>query len=73
MDEFWRGDYMQLNEFYNKPLNEIVKEMELADVKIHTDDDNIRTIEVKYAVSTKVANSKSKFCSNNKLQSYREF
>ena len=28
--------------------------MELADIKIHTDDDNnIRTIEVKYAVSTK--------------------
>lgn len=45
---------MRLNEFYNKPLNEIVKEMELADIKIHTDDDNnIRTIEVKYAVSTK--------------------
>lgn len=65
---------MQLNEFYNKPLNEIVKEMELADVKIHTDDENnIRTIEVKYAVSTKVANNKSKFCSNNKLQSDREF
>lgn len=53
---------MRLNEFYNKPLNEIVKEMELADIKIHTDDDNnIRTIEVKYAVSTK--EEKNKFCS----------
>lgn len=40
---------MKLSDFTSKPLNEALSEMELKDLKIHTDDDgNVRGVEVVY-------------------------
>ena len=40
---------MILNEVQSRPIIELVTEMNLVDVKIHTDDDGaIRSIEMKY-------------------------
>lgn len=40
---------MILNEFYTKPLQEVLTEMDLLDVKVHADDNGkIASIELKY-------------------------
>lgn len=41
---------MKLNELYAKPIKEVVAEMEMVDMKVHTDEaGNVRTIEIKYS------------------------
>lgn len=43
---------MKLSEFVEKPLSEALKDMELVDSKIHTNDDGVVcTVELKYIVS----------------------
>lgn len=40
---------MKLNELYSKPLKEVVEGLELADVKVHPDEEgNVRAVELKY-------------------------
>lgn len=40
---------MKLNEFYSKSLSELLKEFELFDIKVNSDDTGIiKTIELKY-------------------------
>lgn len=40
---------MKLNELYNPPLKEALEKMELAEMKVHTDDGgSIKAIELKY-------------------------
>ena len=40
---------LKLNEMLEKPLGEVLKEMDLADTKIHSDDaGEIKCIELKY-------------------------
>lgn len=40
---------MKLNELYNKPLKEVLETLDLADMKVHTDDNkDIRAIELRY-------------------------
>lgn len=40
---------MKLNELYNLPLKEALEKMELAEMKVHTDDGgSIKAIELKY-------------------------
>lgn len=40
---------MKLNDVYTKPLKEVVEQMDLASMKVYTDDDgNIEAIELKY-------------------------
>lgn len=40
---------MKLNDAYAKPLKEVVEQMDLASMKVFTDDDgNIEAIELKY-------------------------
>ena len=40
---------LKLNEMLEKPLGEVLKEMDLADTKIHSDDSGeIKCIELKY-------------------------
>lgn len=42
---------MTLKNLYTKPLSEIVNQMEMIDLKIHSDNKgNISTIEIKYAI-----------------------
>lgn len=41
---------MKLNEVYSRPLKEVVEEMELSEMKVHTDDNGVvKTIELKYS------------------------
>lgn len=40
---------MKLIEVYAKPLKEVMEQLNLTDMKIHTDDDGeVRSIELKY-------------------------
>lgn len=40
---------MKLNEFFQKPLNEVLSEFEMVDCKIRTDDSgNVCSVELKY-------------------------
>lgn len=40
---------MKLNDICTKPLKEVMDNMNLTDVKVHTDNDgNVRAIELKY-------------------------
>ena len=40
---------MKLNAVYTKPLKDVVEELNLTDMKVHTDDDGeVRSIELKY-------------------------
>lgn len=40
---------MKLNDVYTKPLKDVVEELNLTDMKVHTDDDGeVRSIELKY-------------------------
>lgn len=40
---------MKLNEVYGRPLKEIIAELELSDMKIHTDEDgDVKAVELKY-------------------------
>lgn len=40
---------MKLNDVYTKPLKEVVEQMDLASMKVYTDDDgNIEDIDLKY-------------------------
>lgn len=40
---------MKLNDVYTKPLKDVVEELDLTDMKVHTDDDGeVRSIELKY-------------------------
>lgn len=40
---------MKLAELYTKPLCDVLKEMKMADMKIHTDDNgSMEAIEIKY-------------------------
>lgn len=44
---------MKLNELYNKPIKEVIEELEFTDMKVHTDDNgNVRSVELKYENST---------------------
>ena len=38
---------MKLNDVYTKPLKDVVEELNLTDMKVHTDDDG-GSIELKY-------------------------
>jgi len=41
---------MKLSELYERPIAEVVKEMKLVDLQVHTDDSgNIKAIELEYA------------------------
>ena len=41
---------MSLRELYQMPIKDVLEKMEIADLKIHTDDDGmVRTIEIKYS------------------------
>lgn len=41
---------MKLNELYAKPIKEVMDEMEMVDLKVHTDDaGNVHSIEVKFS------------------------
>lgn len=52
---------MKLIEVYTKPLKEVIEQLNLTDMKVHTDDDGeVRSIELKYESNnrfTKVARS----------------
>lgn len=55
---------MKLSELYEKPLKEVLEDMELSDTKVHTDDTGkIECIELKYKAketeSFKVGESKT--------------
>lgn len=40
---------MKLNEVYSKSLKDAIEELELSDMKVHTDQDgNVKAIELKY-------------------------
>ena len=40
---------MKLGELYSKPLQEALQELELVDMKVHTDDSGeVRAVELKY-------------------------
>ena len=40
---------MKLNKFYTQSLQESLQELELIDLKVHTDDDgNVKAVELKY-------------------------
>lgn len=40
---------MKLNDVYTKPLKDIVEQMNLTDMKVHTDDaGDVKSIELKY-------------------------
>lgn len=40
---------MKLNEVYIKPLKEVIEDMELSDMDVHSDDNgNVKSIELKY-------------------------
>lgn len=40
---------MKLNDVYTKPLKDIVEQMSLTDMKVHTDDTgDVKAIELKY-------------------------
>lgn len=41
---------MKLNEFYARPIKDIMETMEMVDLKIHTDNaGNVHSIEVKFS------------------------
>lgn len=45
---------MKLCDVYGKPLREVIEELELSDMKIHTDDNgNVKTVELKYTEKEK--------------------
>ncbi len=51
---------MKLSDICNKSLEEIIKEMELSKMEIHTDDDgNVRAIELKYTEKKKELEKKT--------------
>lgn len=40
---------MKLNDIYTRSLKDVVEQMNLADLKVHTDNEgNVRSIELKY-------------------------
>ena len=40
---------MKLGELYSKPLQEVLQELELVDMKVHTDDSGeVKAVELKY-------------------------
>ena len=40
---------MKLSEVYSRPLKEIIEELELSNMEVHSDEDgNIKAIELKY-------------------------
>lgn len=40
---------MKLSEVYSKPLKEVIENLELSDIKVHSDDNgNVKAIELKY-------------------------
>lgn len=40
---------MKLGELYSKPLHEVLQELNLVDMKVHTDDDGeVKAVELKY-------------------------
>ncbi len=40
---------MKLNEVYSRPLKEVIAELDLSDMKIHTDEDrDVKAVELKY-------------------------
>lgn len=40
---------MKLGELYSKPLQEVLQELNLVDMKVHTDDDGeVKAVELKY-------------------------
>lgn len=45
---------MKLNDVYTKPLKDVVEELNLTDMKVHTDDDGeVRSIELKYETNNR--------------------
>lgn len=46
---------MKLNDVYTKPLKDVVEELNLTDMKVHTDDDGeVRSIELKYEPNNRI-------------------
>ena len=61
---------MKLNEFYNLPLKEALEKMDLAEMKVHTDDGgSIKAIELKYIYGNQKREPEQK----QKRASYRYF
>lgn len=47
---------MKLNNVYTKPLKDVIEELNLTDMKVHTDDDGeVRSIELKYEPNNRFA------------------
>ncbi len=43
---------MKLNEVYTKPLKEVIEQLNLTDMKVHTDNNGeVKSIELKYEPS----------------------
>ena len=54
---------MKLNEVYSKPLCEVIKSLELTDMKIHSDDSGcVKAIELKYVTSDRASEKKDLKC-----------
>lgn len=50
---------MKLNDVYTKPLKDVVEELNLTDMKVHTDDDGeVRSIELKYEPNNRFTKGK---------------
>ncbi len=51
---------MKLNDVYTKPLKDVVEELNLTDMKVHTDDDGEeRSIELKYEPNNRITKRSS--------------
>lgn len=57
-----RSDNMTLKDIYSKPLSQILEQLDMVDLKVHSDTNgNINAIEIKYAVHTDFEKDKSKW------------
>ena len=53
---------MTLKDIYSKPLSQILEQLDMVDLKVHSDTNgNINAIEIKYAVHTDFEKDKSKW------------
>lgn len=53
---------MKLNDVYTKPLKDVIEELELSDMKVHTDEGgNIKAIELKYTEKEPVPESHERY------------
>lgn len=60
---------MKLNDVYTKPLKDVVEELNLTDMKVHTDDDGeVRSIELKYEPNNRFTKELSHDIKGNRSQ-----